>query len=262
MDPLNSGRSLVCRLAGGQFGGSLLLNHDCITPLYEQIAQQIKQEVNSGCFDAQKRLPTEKAFAEQFKVSRITVRKAIQLLSQEGLVETKQGKGTFVRPQAMRKNLKRPCTSFTENCIENGMIPHSKLLRAGIVKVSEPRVANGLNIPIGSKAVQIMRLRCANDKPCVIEDNHFPLEFAYLLNMDLENDSLYRILREEKKLNIIAGELVLRITKADSKVAKLLQVENGAPLLSMFGRTFHGDGEILHTCSQIGYGENFDFIIR
>ena len=239
-----------------------MLNHDCIIPLYEQIAQQIKQEVSNGGFDAQRRLPTEKAFAEQFNVSRITVRKAIQLLSQEGLVETKQGKGTFVRSQAMRKNLKRPCTSFTENCIENGMVPHSKLLRAGIVKVSEPRVANGLNIPIGSKAVQIMRLRCANDKPCVIEDNHFPLEFAYLLNMDLENDSLYRILREEKKLSIIAGELVLRITKADSKTAKLLQVENGAPLLRMFGRTFHGDGEILHTCSQIGYGEDFDFIIR
>lgn len=117
-----------------------MLNHDCIIPLYEQIAQQIKQEVSNGGFDAQRRLPTEKAFAEQFNVSRITVRKAIQLLSQEGLVETKQGKGTFVRSQAMRKNLKRPCTSFTENCIENGMVPHSKLLRAGIVKVSEPRV--------------------------------------------------------------------------------------------------------------------------
>lgn len=239
-----------------------MLNHDCITPLYVQIANQIKDEVHSGRFREQRRLPPEKAISEQYQVSRITVRKAIELLAQEGLVETKQGKGTFVRAQAIRKNLKRPCTSFTENCVENGMVPNSKVLQAGIVPVQDKKVAEGLDIPLGTQAVHILRLRCADNKPCVIEDNYFPLAFAYLLEIDLEHDSLYRFLREEKHLQIEAGDLVLRITRADAKTAKLLQTGKGVPLLSMFGRTFHDGGEILHTCSQIGYGEDFDFILR
>lgn len=151
------------------------------------------------------------------KSAELQCSKAIELLAQEGLVETKQGKGTFVRAQAIRKNLKRPCTSFTENCVENGMVPNSKVLQAGIVPVQDKKVAEGLDIPLGTQAVHILRLRCADNKPCVIEDNYFPLAFAYLLEIDLEHDSLYRFLREEKHLQIEAGDLVLRITRADAK---------------------------------------------
>jgi DNA-binding GntR family transcriptional regulator len=49
---------------------------------------------------------------------------------------------------------------------------------------------------------------------------------------------------------------------ADAKTARLLEVSNNAPLLKTSGRVFRGDGEVLHTCSQVGYGEDFDFIIR
>ena len=114
----------------------------------------------------------------------------------------------------------------------------------------------------GEKAVRILRLRTADGKPLVIEDDYFPIQYTYLLGVDLVNQSLYQYLKEERHINIIAGKMTLRLVRANSKTAKLLRVPRNTPLLHLWGTTLCGEGEILHTCRQIGYGEDFDFIIR
>ena len=68
--------------------------------------------------------------------------------------------------------------------------------------------------------------------------------------------------REEKGFDIITGEVILRIVRADAKIARMLDVSRNTPLLGTWGRVFRGDGQLLHVCNQIGYGENFEFIVR
>ncbi len=239
-----------------------LLDYDSIVPLYEQIMQEIKKDIEKKNYNTKHRLPTEEELAEQYGVSRITIRRAMAELVEQGLVKRKQGKGTFISPPKMHKDLKLSGFSFTELCEANGKIAGAKLLEAGLIPLDDPQVAEWLHIPKGDRALRIQRLRYASGVPCVIEDNYFPKEYVYLLEIDLEHDSLYRYLREEKDIEIVTGEMILRIVKADAKTAKLLEVPHNAPLLRTFGRIFRGDGEVLHVCKQVGYGEDFDFIVR
>ncbi len=239
-----------------------MIDHNSMTPLYQQVSNQILSDVASGEFSVNKRLPTEKEMSEQYGVSRITVRRAVSDLVVRGVLVRRQGKGTFLKTEPMRKDLKLEARSFTELCQANGKTPGSKVLEAGVVVPSDPDVIRELGLTPGEKAVRILRLRYADDKPLIIEDNHFPLKYACLLGVDLEKRSLYQYLRKEMQIEISAGSLTLRIVRADAKSAKLLGIPRNTPLLHMWGTTLCGTGEILHTCRQVGYGEDFDIIIR
>ena len=162
----------------------------------------------------------------------------------------------------MQKSFKVAALSFTELCQANGRRAGANVLEATVCEPADSEVLNVLGLEKGEKAVRILRLRTADDKPLVIEDNFFPLEYTYLLGVDLVNRSLYQYLRQERHINIIAGSMTLRIVRASSKHARLLNMPRNTPLLHLWGTTLCGDGKILHTCRQIGYGEDFDFIIR
>lgn len=239
-----------------------MLDYNSIVPLYEQVSSTLKTDIQNGVYETTRRLPTEDELAEKYQVSRITVRRAVSDLVEEGLVEKKQGKGTFIRSPKIHKDLKRSGLSFTELCAINGKTASTKLLVAAIDKPTDARVIDWLGLQPDEDAVRIKRLRYMDNIPCVIEDNYFPKKYSFLLGMNLEHDSLYRYLREEKGYEIVTGEMVLRIVHADTKTAKLLEVSRNSPLLASYGRVFCGNGEILHTCSQIGYGEDFEFIVR
>ena len=79
--------------------------------------------------------------------------------------------------------------------------------------------------------------------------------------LDLEKANLYEKY-SEKVGEIITGEVILRIVRADAKIARMLDVSRNTPLLGTWGKVFLGDGQLLHVCNQIGYGENFEFIVR
>ena len=177
-------------------------------------------------------------------------------------MEKKQGKGTFIRAPKMHKDMNRSGMSFTELCAVNGRKPSTRLIEAGIKVPTDARVLEWMDLKPGDEVLFIKRLRFMDDEPCVIEENYFPKQYSFLLSMDLEHDSLYRYLREEKGFDIITGEVILRIVRADAKIARMLDVSRNTPLLGTWGRVFRGDGQLLHVCNQIGYGENFEFIVR
>lgn len=239
-----------------------MIDHNSIVPLYQQITDQILQDINSGMFSVNKRLPTEDEMSRQYNVSRITIRRAVSDLVEQGVVVKHQGKGTFVKAPPMQKNFKIAALSFTELCRANDKQAGAKVLEATVCEPTDPDVLDSLSLKKGEKAVRILRLRTADSRPLVIEDNFFPLKYTYLLGVDLTNQSLYQYLKQSQHINIMAGNLTLRIIRASSKHARLLNMPRNTPLLHLWGTTLCGDGEILHTCRQIGYGEDFDFIIR
>ena len=93
---------------------SSIIDYNSVIPLYEQVANALRADIQGGAFDATKRLPTEEELAEKYGISRITVRRAVGDLVEEGLVEKKQGKGTFIRTPKMHKDMNRSGMSFTE----------------------------------------------------------------------------------------------------------------------------------------------------
>lgn len=237
------------------------VNPNSIVPLYVQIVDQLQRDIQNGVFSKSGRLPTEAELSEKYNVSRITVRRAVEQLVSQGFVEKKQGKGTFVCAPKMTRQIDGPM-SFTEMCRANGLKASSKILDAKICIAESQEIRNSLSVGENEPVVRIRRLRYAGERPLVLEDNYFPLEYAYLLSIDLENDSVYRFLQEEKGIELRRTAIHLRIIRADTKLSRLLQVPRNAPQLELIGRVTKADGQTVHTSYQVGYGENFEFIVR
>lgn len=238
------------------------LNHNSIIPLYAQIVEQLRRDIENGAFSQTGRLPTEGDLSEQYSVSRITIRRAVDELVAQGLVEKKQGKGTFICTPKITRRLDSEPISFTEMCTANGLTARAKILEAGICVPESPDIREMLNLGKGETAVRIRRLRYAGNQPLVLEDNFYPLEYSYLLAINLEHESTYTFLREQKGIELRATTMRLRIVRADAKLAKLLQVSRNAPQLEMRGRVVRQDGQTVHSSYQVGYGENFEFMVR
>lgn len=238
------------------------LDYNSSVPLYAQIVEKLQQEIEKGMFSRTGRLPTEEDLAKKYQVSRITIRRAVDELVNQKLVEKKQGKGTFLCAPKMTRRVDSGPISFSEMCAANGLVAYAKILEAGIVTPDSPEIRKILGLSEGSSAVRIRRLRYAGEKPLVLEDNFYPQEYACLLSIDLEKDSTYRYLREERGIELQRTSMRLSIVRADSEVARLLQVPQNTPQLEIKGRVIRLDGQTVHSSYQIGYGENFEFIIR
>ena len=98
------------------------LNSDASKPLYEQLMQKIKNSISNGELQVGTRIPAEQEMCSSYGVSRITVRKAITELEKQGILEKKQGKGTFVTVPAIRRKL-HEVNSFHDTCRMNGKKP-------------------------------------------------------------------------------------------------------------------------------------------
>jgi GntR family transcriptional regulator len=154
--------------------------------LYEQIADQLRRAIYTGQFPPGSQLPSERELIEQFDASRNTVRLALGLLTNEGLVVSTQGRGSFVRERAplrylasvseTKKRRRRQETerdAFTTDVIEQGRKP-SQQIEVGVVKPPEP-VATRLGLAEGEAAAIRRRIQFVDDEPSALADSYYPL---------------------------------------------------------------------------------------
>ena len=157
------------------------------TPRYREIADYLRRLIAAS--RPGDRLPSEAALCERFGVSRMTVRQALELLSNERLLVRRRGEGTFAAPRVVPRLLGSPL-SFTESMRRRGLRASSRLLHAGWIEPSpEDRAALGL--PMGGRAVVVERLRLADGLPMAIERVVSPPSCAGILDDDLEGGSLH-----------------------------------------------------------------------
>lgn len=218
------------------------MNKDSSVPLYQQLIEVIQSQISSGELKPGDRIPTEAELSKLYDISRITVRKAVELLEEEEVLIKKQGIGTFV----IAKKLKRDSTrfmGFTEHCRLEGSVAGAQLIVADLIDASVS-YAEQLKLEEGEKIIRIIRLRTADNEPVMVEENYFPARFAYLLSEDLTK-SLYKILAN---LDIYAasGQNRISICYADKEEAKYLGVPEGEALLLWKGLCLDNKGNPLH----------------
>ena len=128
-----------------------MLDANAAVPLYAQLEQKIELQIANRALHPGDRLPTEAQLARENGVSVITVRKAIDGLVRKGLLECKQGKGTFVSHHKLQRNMKK-LQSFSDMCRQMGMKPGARMVENHLVPASAP-IARRLGVDAGSRVM-------------------------------------------------------------------------------------------------------------
>lgn len=173
--------------------------------LYLQLADSLKKKIQDGSYAAGSLLPSERDLCDSYGVSRTTVRQTLQKLSQEGYVNSKQGKGTFVVRSQIRQELDF-LYSFDEDMRRLGKNPEAHIMDF-VEMAADDALAGIFSLPKGDPIYRIMRLRLADGEPMLLETNYLPcVRFPGLRREALENHSLYQILITQHALCLTKAE--------------------------------------------------------
>ncbi len=190
-------------------------------PLHHQVYVDLKASLEAGEFALGERLPPERELARLYGCSLITIRRALDELSREGRLGRQQGRGTFVLPPRLDRDIGE-AMSFTEEMQRRGLDPETRLLAARPEAAGET-VAAALQLEPGSPTLYLERLRVAGGEPLLLEMVHLPAErFPGLLASDLEHNSLYDILTERYQTPILRAREALEPVLLPGREAALL----------------------------------------
>jgi len=200
------------------------------SPLYEQIYQLLRSKISEGQLRPGDLLPSEAELVEQYQVSRATVRQALDELVSDGLIQRRQGRGTFVSPHKVEQGLVR-IVSFTEDMRRRGLEPGTKTIAAELTPATDI-LARHLEIPVDEPLARIERLRLADGEPMSMEISHLVHRFCPgILEQDYTSRSLRRMLEERYGLRFSSARQSIRAISATEEMAKALSVKNNAALL-------------------------------
>lgn len=218
-----------------------MLQHDSDIPLYIQIKNYIRLNIEAGTFTSNSRLPSERQLAAQFSVSRLTVSKALNELAQEGYVYSRVGKGTFVSPQKIDQELSN-LTSFTEEMSQRGQHARSVVLRAEHLPAS-PDVARALNIVSGVQLLVLKRVRYADDRPLAVEQSSLVGAMCpdILKKHDFATESLYAVLQENYGIYMTSAQQTIEARKPSSEELRLLHIDPDVSILGITRITLNQD---------------------
>ncbi len=210
-------------------------------PLHEQISSWLREEIDSGTLPPDAQLPSEHDLCQQFGVSRVTVRRALQTLEADGLIFRRQGLGSFVCDRRMAQGLVR-LTDFAQDMARAGLQASSRVLHQENEPAAAP-IAERLALAPGSPVLRLDRLRLGNGEPLALDRTWIPPYYAQLVDgHDLARETLYRVLERQYGIPALSGRYRITAGTADEETAHLLQVAPGDPLL-VIERTTRTVGE-------------------
>jgi GntR family transcriptional regulator, N-acetylglucosamine utilization regulator len=238
-----------------------VLDKTSSTPLHLQLTALLRQRIISNELEADSRLPSEREMCDQFGISRITVRKAMAALQNEGLIYTTVGKGTYVAVQKLKEEL-RPLSSFTEDLERRGLVASSQVLAAEIVGADDDLVGK-LRLAKDSEVVHIHRLRLASGSPVAIQTTWLPhRRCPGILEYDLTTRSLFDILRGEYGLALAHADTDITATLARFEECRLLSVVPPAAVLVCDQTTYLDNDEVIEFVHSVFQGDKYTLHTR
>lgn len=214
------------------------------------ISNDIRNKILKGEYVANQRLPFEKDLCIQYDSSKMTIKKAVDILVTEGLIIKRRGSGTFVKdlnPEEIERVIMANQFRGTTALYPDKKVS-SKILNFSIVQVPE-HAAKKLNITSDNFVYDIRRVRYVNDKPVVIEEMYMPIDLIPGIKEKNIKESIYEYLENELHLKIQSAHRTVSVRKATEFEAEKLGLESGDPVA---------------VAEQVGYldtGNTFEFSI-
>lgn len=211
-------------------------------PLYYQLKTILLEYIKEHHTDIETPIPPEVDISEHFDISRPTVRQAINALVVEGYLYRIKAKGTFISKPKIKQDFLLVLDSFNNEMRKKGMTPSTKILNIEVIS-SDENVSKALKLPLGSKVIQLSRVRFANNEPIVFVVTYLPFDKCpSIMTKNLEIESMYEILEKECGLLISGASRSLESILAGKFEAKLLQIEEGDPIQFFESIAYLSDG--------------------
>lgn len=226
-------------------------------PVYIQIHDKIREEIEQGNWQVGDRLPSERELAIKFGVSRMTLRQAVQTLADEGILERKIGSGTYVARQKVQEKMSGT-TSFTSIMLEQGRKPSSHTLSFYETKPSSSEMEK-LQLQAHETILRMERIRYADGLPICFEVASIPFSLVSNYSKAEITQSLYRTLEEKGGLQLGKAKQTVSAMTASEQIAHYLKIKKGDALLRLRQVSYLTNGQPFEYVRTQYVGNRFEF---
>lgn len=229
-------------------------------PLYDQLVDLLKEKIENE-LKPDSMLPSERELADQYALSRTTVRLALQELEKMGYIYRQHGKGTFVSDLSNKALNLVGAYSFTEQMRALGKKPKTEVLDFKIVEANK-YFAKNLQVKLGEPLVKIKRLRLADDMPMMVERSYLPRKIFMTLRLeDLEEMPLYDLFSKRFNQTIKLAEEEFYASIAVNKDAEQLNINENSPSLNLVRTTYNDKNEVVEFTLSVARADQFHYKI-
>lgn len=201
---------------------------------YLEVAKELKKRIQNNVYSRQEPLPDQEAFAQEFNVSRLTVKKAFDGLERQGLIYKQSGLGTFVAGDIpIKSNIDAPANAFTglQNQLGKNKVK-SNILHFS-VEFPDTQMQKNLSLKPNEPIYNIVRLRIYNDQPLIIEHTFMPVKLVPDLDEKILHSSIYNYIHQRLHLKFGHAYRKIRADKPDIYDIKYLNAKADDPMLAL-----------------------------
>nr|WP_202605270.1 GntR family transcriptional regulator, LSA1692 subfamily [Enterococcus hirae] len=239
---------MLINKASRKFGEYFRRNLVKKQPKFQEIANEIEKRIMEGIYVSSQKLPSEYDLADEFQCSRLTVRKAIELLISQNKLIKEKSKGTYVMKQPKIQSGSGGLQSFTETARIQGKKTKTQVLECEVTEQLPTNVKQAFGESISEPIVHLRRLRYFDDEPMTVENLYILKRYLGEVSQEELSGSLYQVI--EKNVEIAYSHQEIEAVKATADVAKLLQVAVDEPMLFVHSMTYSPAAKpILYDCS-------------
>ena len=210
---------------------------------YEAIARELREDIQKGKYTPGEQLALEKEMCQQYGVSRITIKRAVDELVKQGLVVKRRGSGTFVKSlkdeDVKELSMANQFSGFAATF--KGRNVGTKVLRFDIIHPEE-EVAAKLQMSVDDFIYDIVRVRSLDGQPVVMEYTQMPIQLIPGIKRQVLEKSIYGYIEEELKLKIQSAHRTVRAVMPTEEEKKELDIKGVLPLLEVTQVAFLDDG--------------------
>jgi len=234
--------------------------NESFKPKYLQLVDKLRHDILDGKFKGGDLFPSENELRRRYAVSSTTVRKAIDILKNYGLIKREQGVGTFVTDRPVERSLQK-ILSFTKNMEQIGLIPHTKVLEKKKVK-ARGKYLEIFNLKKGEDILRLRRLRFGDGTPMMLETRYINLSLCPDISKKDLSGSLYEIYERDYRILLAKAKQHLKIVYLKQNEAQLLHCKEDAPVFLVTGVTFSMNEEPVEYEESLYRGDEYSFFVE
>jgi len=226
-------------------------------PKYIEVIRHIEEMIATQPVSTM--IPSERTLSEILQISRMTVRKAIDMLVASGKLYRENHVGTFIKEQKLYQVF-NTLMGFSDEVNAAGKIPSSVILDFSLIE-ADSDIAKKLNILKQSKVYRVLRLRKMNEKPMVIQESYYPADIIHL-NKEIISQSIYHHIQQNLHLPMESSIQEIRAVLLSKEHATLLEMKEGSPTIFTESIGYLSNGRIFEMTKSTKNQDNYELIIQ